>query len=208
MASGLLNVTLRILRKLKKQKGKIVGRLYVSYLKKASNLTIGSGSTFKGRPRIIVNGLGSLQIGSGFKLNSGPDFNPIGRNQQSLFYVSDKAILKIGDNVGMSSVAIYCQTQITIGDNVRFGGNTVVYDTDFHSLYAEERTNVPENRANVRSKPVVIGNNVFVGAHSLILKGVEIGEGSIVGGGSVVTTSIPANEIWGGNPARFIRKAQ
>lgn len=54
--------------------------------------------------------------------------------------------------------------------------------------------------------PVVIGDNVFIGAKCIILKGVTIGENSIVGAGSVVTKSIPANEIWAGNPAKFIRK--
>lgn len=53
--------------------------------------------------------------------------------------------------------------------------------------------------------PVVIEDNVFIGARSIILKGVTIGENSIVGAGSVVTRSIPSNQIWGGNPAKFIR---
>jgi acetyltransferase-like isoleucine patch superfamily enzyme len=52
---------------------------------------------------------------------------------------------------------------------------------------------------------IKIGNNVFIGAHSTILKGVTIGENAIVGACSVVTKSIPANQIWGGNPARFIK---
>ena len=54
--------------------------------------------------------------------------------------------------------------------------------------------------------PVVIEDNVFIGARCIILKGVTIGENSVVGAGSVVTKSIPANEIWAGNPAKFIRK--
>lgn len=53
---------------------------------------------------------------------------------------------------------------------------------------------------------MVIEDNVFIGARCIILKGVTIGENSIVGAGSVVTKSIPANEIWAGNPAKFIRK--
>jgi len=58
---------------------------------------------------------------------------------------------------------------------------------------------------NKIKKPVIIEDNVFIGAHSLILKGVIIGENSIIGAGSVVTKSIPANQIWGGNPSKFIR---
>ena len=54
-------------------------------------------------------------------------------------------------------------------------------------------------------KPVHIKENVFIGAHSIILKGVVIGENSIIGAGSVVTKSIPSNQIWAGNPAKYIR---
>ena len=54
--------------------------------------------------------------------------------------------------------------------------------------------------------PIAIGDNAFIGAHSTILKGVTIGANSIIGAASLVTTNIPDNEIWGGNPAKFIRK--
>jgi acetyltransferase-like isoleucine patch superfamily enzyme len=55
-------------------------------------------------------------------------------------------------------------------------------------------------------RPIEIGKNVWIGANSVILKGIEIGDGGVVGAGSVVTKSIPANEIWAGNPARKIRE--
>ena len=51
-----------------------------------------------------------------------------------------------------------------------------------------------------------VGNNVFIGTNCIVLKGVSIGNNSIVGAGSVVTKNIPANELWAGNPAKFIRK--
>ena len=55
---------------------------------------------------------------------------------------------------------------------------------------------------------VYIGNNVFVGAHTIITNPVRIGDGAIIGAGSIVTKDIPANEVWAGNPARFIRKRE
>lgn len=56
------------------------------------------------------------------------------------------------------------------------------------------------------TSPVVIKDGAFIGAHCIILKGVTIGENSIVGAGSVVTKSIPDGEIWAGNPVKFIRR--
>ena len=54
--------------------------------------------------------------------------------------------------------------------------------------------------------PIIVGDDVFVGANSIILKGVIIGARVIIGAGSVVTKNIPSDEIWAGNPAKFIRK--
>ena len=61
-------------------------------------------------------------------------------------------------------------------------------------------------RSQKRNEPVFIADNVFIGAHVTVLKGVTIGENSIIGACSVVTKHVPANEIWAGNPARFIKK--
>ena len=86
---------------------------------------------------------------------------------------------------------------------LRLGG-ACVYDTDFHSLDPAVRNSENDLKERVE-KPVLIKNNAFIGAHSIILKGVTIGENSIIGAGSVVTKSVPDNQIWAGNPAKFIR---
>lgn len=116
-----------------------------------------------------------------------------------------KGQLIIGNNVGISSTALICDKKIVIGDFVKIGGNVVIYDTDFHALDPELRRHT-ELECNTNKQEVIISNNVFIGAHSTILKGVYIGENSIIGAGSVVTKSIPDNEIWAGNPVKFIRK--
>ena len=79
-----------------------------------------------------------------------------------------------------------------------------IFDTDFHALNPIIR-NSKNDIKNRIEKPVIIKDNAFIGAHSIILKGVTIGENSIIGAGSVVTKSIPDNQIWAGNPAKFIR---
>ena len=79
-----------------------------------------------------------------------------------------------------------------------------MYTTDFHSLDPQIRASA-EDTLHKACAPVRICEGAFIGAHCIILKGVTIGARSIVGSGSVVTKSIPADEIWAGNPARFIR---
>jgi acetyltransferase-like isoleucine patch superfamily enzyme len=147
---------------------------------------------------------GSLTIGDGFHLQNGRRYNMIGRQQPCYFVIGKQATLTIGNNVGISGSAIVCHQHIEIGDNTRIGMNCVIYDTDFHDLDHRRRIAIPEDLSGVNRKPVIIAPNVFIGAHSTILKGVTIGESAIVGAGSVVTKNIPAGEIWGGNPARFI----
>lgn len=173
---------------------------YVFHIKHGTNFII------RGFPRFILEKGSEICFGNNYKMNSGSFFNPIGRNQRSLISVSKNGKLAVGNNVGMSSIAIICHKSIVIADNVRIGGNTVMYDTDFHSLNPHERTAIPEIKTNIKTKDICIGKNVFIGGHCTILKGTIIGENSIIGAGSVVATSIPANEIWGGNPVRFIAK--
>jgi acetyltransferase-like isoleucine patch superfamily enzyme len=139
-------------------------------------------------------------------MNNGNMGNPIGRPQKCIFFVDRGATLTIGENVGISSTAIVAHQQIAIGNNVKIGGGVCIYDTDFHSLNPESRKHKETDKPQTRNKPVVIGDNVFIGAHSTLLKGVSIGENVIIGACSVVTKSIPPNEIWAGNPAVFIKK--
>lgn len=146
------------------------------------------------------------EIGKNFRMNNGNIGNPIGRPQRCLFFVDKGASLKIGDNVGISSTAIVVYQNISIGNNVKIGGGVCIYDTDFHSLDPHVRVRQEEDFEQKKKKPVVIGDNVFIGAHTTILKGVTIGNNSVIGASSVVTKSIPANEIWAGNPAKLIKK--
>jgi acetyltransferase-like isoleucine patch superfamily enzyme len=132
--------------------------------------------------------------------------NPIGGDDRTIFSLKNNAILMIGEETGISNTAIVCHENVSIGDRVRIGGGTKIYDTDFHSLSYEERKDYLTETA--KSKPIRIDDDVFIGAHCIILKGVQIGKRSIVGAGSVVTKTIPEDEVWAGNPARFIRKIQ
>lgn len=144
-----------------------------------------------------------VKISKNCKINNGEIFNPIRRQKKCIFIISGN--LKIGKNFGMSSSTIVCRNEIIIGDNVKIGGNVCIYDTDFHSLNYLDRRDSKLDNLNTNNKSIKIGNDVFIGAHSLILKGVTIGDRVIIGAGSVVTKNIPVGEIWGGNPVQYIR---
>lgn len=170
---------------------------------KKNRVTIGNHVSFRGVPLINVPN-GKLEIGDNTRINSGMIYNAIGGNQETSFSTKGMGSIVIGKNVGISNTAFVAQSNITVEDNVLIGGGCCVYDTDFHSLNFEYRMQSPDT--HVETRPVCIKNGAFIGAHSIILKGVTIGKKSVVGAGSVVTKTIPDGEIWGGNPAHFIRK--
>jgi acetyltransferase-like isoleucine patch superfamily enzyme len=172
----------------------------------ANDVKYGENLICNGLPYISVKKTGILSFGRNVTINNGNQFNRIGRNQNCIFSVSKGAKCKIGNNVGLSSTAIVCTSQIILEDYVQIGGGTVIYDTDFHNIQPDMRINESQNLENIVRKPVFIKKNAFIGAHSIILKGVIIGENSIIGTGSVVTKSVPDNEVWAGNPACFIKK--
>lgn len=196
----------KIINKIYLEVYNLLSFVYVWFIIKALSIKIEEKFTINGFPRVIVKPSSILTIGKYFSMNSGSLHNPIGRNQRCLLSLGPNAKLIIGDNVGVSSTAIICFKKIEIKNNVRIGGNTIIYDTNFHSLDAKERTSIPENRENIVTGNIVIGNNVFIGGHCIILKGVTIGDNSIIGAGSLVSRNIPPNEVWAGNPIKFLKK--
>jgi acetyltransferase-like isoleucine patch superfamily enzyme len=111
-------------------------------------------------------------------------------------------MLTIGDDFGMTGGSIVCEAQITIGNRVNIGCNSIITDTDFHPLDPVERQTFPLNGATA---PITLADDVFIGMQVLILKGVTIGKNAVIGAGSVVTRDIPPNSIAAGNPARVLR---
>ncbi len=178
----------------------------ITYSKfKLNGVNISSDFKSNGIPLLNISLGGEMTVGEKFEMNNGLYNNMIGRQQPCFFIVAKNGNLIIKNNVGISATAIVCWNKIIIEDGVRIGGGTTIYDTDFHSLNFRERIVKPEIKNNVKTAPVIIRKNVFIGANSTILKGVEIGERSIIGACSVVSKSIPADELWAGNPAKFIR---
>ncbi len=156
--------------------------------------------------RLTIKGKGKITMGKNVQIKSAFSANPVGRADGTCFIISNDATLSIGNNVGISNTLFYIKTSLTIEDNVLIGGGCQIYDSDFHSLDYEERIHKGD-RAK-KTAPILIREGAFLGMDVLVLKGVTIGKRSIVAARSVVAKSIPDNEIWGGNPAKFIRKIE
>lgn len=162
---------------------------------------------FRGRIGLVNNGL--FSIGAHCKINSGAFYNTIGGDSKCNFTIDKSAEIIIGSGFGISNSTIFSSYSIQIGNNVLIGGSCKIYDTDFHAINIHERLlGIKQNGLdkNAKKRPIVIHDGVWIGGHCIVLKGSEIGENSIIGAGSVVSGHIPANEIWAGNPAKFIRK--
>ena len=164
----------------------------------------GKGIKSIGLPVIRLGKNSKLKIGNNCRMHDGKKGLFVGRDQKCIFKVMDGGELVIGKNVGMSSTTILLKERVILGNNIRVGNNVVIYDSDFHSLWPEERLSIPD--PGIKASPVIIEDNVFIGAHSTILKGVTIGANAVIGACSVVSKDIPPDEIWAGNPAKFIRK--
>jgi acetyltransferase-like isoleucine patch superfamily enzyme len=111
-----------------------------------------------------------------------------------------EAVIRLGDHVLLTGTRFGCVARIEVADYAGLSDARIM-DSDFHAI---ETKDGHRSATHGRTKPVIIGRNVWLGAGSMVLKGVTIGENAVVGAGSVVATNVPANAIVFGNPARVI----
>lgn len=123
------------------------------------------------------------------------------------------ASLVVGDRSFIGGGEISCASRIDIGDDVMIAWGTTIFDHASHSLRFSERANDVtgwlrgvKDWSVVEMAPVRIGNKAWIGFGSILLPGVSVGEGAVVGAGSVVTRDVPPWTVAAGNPARVIRE--
>lgn len=163
-----------------------------------SDLHIWSSTYCKRHPQA------SISLGRHVTIRNTLRENPAGITHKTvLAAVHPGAEINIGNHVGISGAVLYATRRIVLEDYVNLGAGVRIYDTDFHPLdFAARRINDP---AQIASAPVRICRDAFIGAGSIILKGVTVGERAIVGAGSVVTRDVPPDTVVGGSPARVLR---
>jgi acetyltransferase-like isoleucine patch superfamily enzyme len=156
---------------------------------------------FFGLPVVQIHRTASVEIGKSFVACSSPYYNSIGVIQKVTIKALDpKSRLKIGNNVGVSGATISCSLNIQIGNNVLIGSGALISDTDAHSVNPKHRN----DPSKIQRKPIIIEDDVFIGARSIIVKGVTVGKGAVVGIGSIVTRNVEEYSIVAGNPAKKI----
>ena len=132
----------------------------------------------------------------------------------TLVVEAEGSIINIGNNVFIGSGTLLdCIDKISVGNDVLISYGVLLMDSDNHSLRATERKEDLQrwrkdkyDWSNVNRAEIIIRSKAWIGARAIITKGVEIGEGAIVGAGSVVTADVPPYSISGGNPAKVIRE--
>lgn len=165
------------------------------------------------RRRWQAVGHGRYHIGPGLIANqrlhlSGPGHIALGRDVNAwaragsnvLSTHDPNARIVVGERVRLNGAGIQAATSVTVGDDCILASCTVV-DTDHHAVEPSRR----HERDAVQTAAVVLERNVWIVGGTMILKGVHIGEGSIVGFGSLVTHDIPAGVVAAGRPARVVR---
>ena len=167
-------------------------------------LVLGDELTFYGMPIISMEKGSSISIGKRTVFTSHSEFTALGVSRPCILRtLSANANISIGKDTGLSGTVICSAKSVVIGKECLFGADVLLADTDFHPI---EPTNRRFARLdNSRVEPIVIGDNVFVGARAIILKGVTIGANSVIGAGSLVVSDIPSGVVAVGVPARILR---
>lgn len=165
-----------------------------------NGVDIGRGIRCTGPILIRVHPKGRLVIGDNVVLNASFSSNPVGSSCRMVMWVGPGALLKVGSDSGISHSEIVCMNQISIGSRVKVGGGVKMYDSNFHSLDHKERTMRPD--PGIKVGEINIDDDVFIGAHAMLLKGAILEKGAVVGAYSLVCRRIPAFQVYGGNPCR------
>lgn len=143
---------------------------------------------------------GRLSVSGGGRVTIGDRVRIVSTIATTELAVERGATLSIGANTFINyGCSIGATKRVSIGADCNIGSHVIMMDSDFHCVAPERRTERPD------SAPIVLEDNVWLGARVIVLRGVTIGTGSVIGAGSVVTRDIPARSIAAGQPAKVIR---
>lgn len=167
-------------------------------------IQLGNKTKFYGKTHFVRVPRSVIRIGESCRFRSTLKSNLIGLNHPCLISTQGYgAKILIGNKCGFSGTAIAARELIEIGDNTLCGANVTITDFDWHQVNPKLRQS---NKDGAIGIPIRIGQNVWIGMNSIVLKGVKIGDNSVIAAGSVVTHSIPCNSLAAGVPAKVIER--
>jgi maltose O-acetyltransferase len=179
---------------------KVVARIISVFLKSYFQLRyfgrVKFGKNIFVNHRFRFRGKGKLIIGDNCNLWAHKECNE--------FLTFDKnAVIRIGEGCRINGATIQSKKSVTIGKNCLVG-SAMLIDTDFHSTDYRHRNDAEF----VKSKPIVVGDDVWIGGQAAVLKGVTIGDKSVVGFRAVVTKDVPEKVVVAGNPAVVVKNIE
>ena len=183
--------------------------LYCRYIRKIHALI-----PYK-KSKVILSPTGRIKIDGRLRLNTNcldnngrstivridDNAEMIVKGEFDIFYGGDiicfqKGRLILGSGFCNSNVTIRCTKSIKIGQDVAIAHNVTIMDSDAHNIVQFDYR---------KTKPIIIGNHVWIGSRAMILKGVKIGDGAVIAAGSIVTKDVPSNSLVAGVPAKVIK---
>lgn len=172
---------------------------------RALGVELGKDVRFYGMPIVSMADKSHIYIGDRATLCSDSRFTALGVNHPVVLRtLQPHAEILIGADTGISGGSICAALSVKLGKECLLGANVTIADTDFHSINPEGRR-FNNNQQDIKSAPVNIKDNVFIGAGAFILKRVCVGQNSVIGAGAVVTSSIMHGYIAAGNSAKQIK---
>jgi len=188
-------------------------RLKAAYLKmRHKKISVGQGlKVLGGLPHFKIPREGRITFGENVVLNSDFLNTNTSLSYKCKFVTGYEGKISVGDNTMFNGVCVVAYEEVEIGANCQIASMTIIADTNFHPVNPEMRElqvkGLPFPFSSVKNSKIKIGDNVWIGWNSTILKGVVIGDNSIVAAGSVVTSGFyPANSIIAGNPAKVVKE--
>lgn len=172
---------------------------------RAFGAVAGPGLRVTGRLHVFARRRRSIIIGRNVTLVSRSRSNPVGLTHPVVLDTLGGGQISIGDGSGLSGAVLSSRMQIKLGRHVKLGGNVHIFDHDYHALDSALRRDPTQDGAAARSEPVVLEDDVFVGANTILLKGTRLGARTIVGAGAVVGgLDAPPDSLVIGNPAQIV----
>lgn len=194
--TDVLGVVMRKLFKLRKIYIEIICTFWCRLKMRMWGIRYGKKCSFRGNMLFYKAAGTTIAIGDNCTFNSSNIFNFRGINHRCVLQTAPDGSIKIGDRFGASGISIVSSIGVEIGNDVLCGTNVLIGDRNDHEKQYPEW----------QPSPVKIGNKVWIGMNSIVMRGVTIGDNTIIGAGSIVTKDIPANVIAAGSPCKVIKE--